>query len=208
MRKQVWGTAALLALCAVLLLGLWADRRQAALADDIIRLHVIAASDTPADQAEKLRVRDALLAALSPRLRGIRSAREAEALLRRALPEIESIAGAVSGRAVRAELGGEYYPTREYASFALPAGTYTSLRVTLGEGRGHNWWCVVYPPLCAAAAEDAVETAALREDDVKLITGQDRTYVLKFRVIEWWEALKHRGEAGEEEDGAGRATSG
>ena len=183
--------AALLGLCAALLLGLWAERRQASLAEHIIRLHVIAASDSPADQAEKLRVRDEVLALLSPRLEGMDAA-SAAGTLQLALPEIAALAAEVSGRPARAELGRESYPTREYETFALPAGTYTSLRVTLGEGAGRNWWCVVYPPLCTACAEEARAASALSEDDVKLITGQDGGYVFKFRVIEWWESLTGR----------------
>ena len=187
-RLYPWETAALLTLCLALLLGLWAERRQAALADGLVRLHVIAASDSPEDQAEKLRVRDAVLALLTPRLEGADRDAALETL-RLSLPEVAATASRVSARNARAELGAERYPTREYESFSLPAGTYTSLRVTLGEGRGHNWWCVIYPPLCTSAVERASETASMDSDDLKLITGADGEYVFKFRVIEWWENL-------------------
>lgn len=88
-------------------------------------------------------------------------------------------------------LGRENYPTRQYGGFSLPAGSYTSLRVVLGEGKGHNWWCVVFPPLCltAAQAETAMET--LPEGDVKLISGKDGAVVLKFRIVELWGELKN-----------------
>ena len=131
-RLYPWETAALLTLCLALLLGLWAERRQAALADGLVRLHVIAASDSPEDQAEKLRVRDAVLALLTPRLEGADRDAALETL-RLSLPEVAATASRVSARNARAELGAERYPTREYESFSLPAGTYTSLRVTLGE---------------------------------------------------------------------------
>ena len=192
-RWAPWEAAGLMALCAALLLGLWAERRQSALAENIVRLHVIAASDSRADQEEKLRVRDEVLAFLTPRLENAGSTEEARALLRDSLGEVAALAEKVSARPARAELGTEFYPTREYETFSLPAGPYISLRVTLGEGQGHNWWCVVYPPLCTAAAEEVRETAALDEDDIRLITGEDGTYVFKFRIIEWWETITGRG---------------
>ncbi len=90
-------------------------------------------------------------------------------------------------------LGPEHYPTRDYGTFALPAGVYTSLRVTLGAGAGHNWWCVIFPPLCAQAAglsEQAVQ--ALSDDDVRLVTESDSGYVVRFRLLELWDALVQR----------------
>lgn len=87
----------------------------------------------------------------------------------------------------------QWFPTKAYDGFSLPAGQYRALRVSIGEGAGQNWWCVVFPPLClASVTEESVETAAgqvLSEDQVALITGQDGGYVLKFRLIEWWEEL-------------------
>jgi len=193
-RLYIWETAALLALCAALLTGTWARGRQSALAGKLVRLHVIAASDSQSDQATKLRVRDAVLQRAAAALEGAEDAAEAQARLRALLPELEKTAERVSGGKARAELGREYYPTREYASFSLPAGTYTSLRVTLGEGRGRNWWCVVYPPLCTASVEEARETAALNEDDAAILTEDGEGYVLKFKLLEWWGELTERWE--------------
>ena len=88
---------------------------------------------------------------------------------------------------------GKHYPTRDYGTFALPAGVYTSLRVTLGAGAGHNWWCVIFPPLCAQAAglsEQAVQ--ALSDDDVRLVTESGGGYVVRFRLLELWDALVQR----------------
>ena len=100
---------------------------------------------------------------------------------------------AAGERPVRVALGPEHYPTRDYGTFALPAGVYTSLRVTLGAGAGHNWWCVIFPPLCAQAAglsEQAVQ--ALSDDDVRLVTESDGGYVVRFRLLELWDALVQR----------------
>ena len=84
----------------------------------------------------------------------------------------------------------EHYPTRDYGSFALPAGSYPSLRVILGSGQGHNWWCVVFPPLCTAETLENAAMEALSDDDVRLITADGTDVVIKFRVLEWYDALK------------------
>lgn len=190
-RLRPWETALLAAVCVTLLTGVWAQGRQSALADKVVRLHVIAASDSAEDQRVKLEVRDALLAYLSPRLEAAPGARDAAAVIAASAPELKKIAETVSGGSARVELGRETYPTREYETFSLPAGGYTSLRVMLGAGGGRNWWCVVYPPLCTAGVETAQE-AALSDDDVKLITEDGGGYVLRFRLLEWWGSLTGR----------------
>ena len=189
MRKQdrlrAGETALLAAVCITLVLGVWAQGRQSALADKVVRLHVIAASDSAEDQNVKLEVRDAVLAYLTPRLEAASGAQDAAAVIAEESAALERIAETVSGGSARVELGRETYPTREYETFSLPAGVYTSLRVVLGAGGGRNWWCVVYPPLCTASVETVRETAALSEDDVKLITEDGEGYVLRFRLLEW-----------------------
>ena len=182
-----WETALLLALCAALLSGVWAGARQRQLSDRLIRLHVTANSDSRADQAVKLAVRDAVLSLAGPALEGASSLSEASERLRGLLPDLAEEAAGISGGPVRAALTEEFFPTREYEDFALPAGRYTSLRITLGEGDGRNWWCVVYPPLCASGTEKAVEADLISPEDVKLITGDGEGYVIRFRVIEWWQ---------------------
>lgn len=191
-RLRPWETALLAAVCVTLLTGVWAQGRQSALADKVVRLHVIAASDSAEDQRVKLEVRDALLAYLTPRLEAASGAQDAAAVIAAASGELQRIAETASGGSARVELGRETYPTREYETFSLPAGVYTSLRVTLGAGGGRNWWCVVYPPLCTAGVETAQEAAALSDDDVKLITEDGDSYVLRFRLLEWWGSLTGR----------------
>lgn len=136
-----------LALAATAIAATALLREQQALSEKLIRLHVVANSDSEADQAIKLQVRDAVLAVTEPLMEG---AEDPYAALSDALPEIESAAVnclAALGVAdpVTVTLGQEAYPTRVYESFSLPAGQYTSLRVTIGAGEGHNWWCVVFP---------------------------------------------------------------
>ena len=191
-RLRPWETAALLALCLALLWGSWAQAKQERIAAGLIRLHVLAASDAPEEQALKLRVRDAVLAVTEPALAGAEDAAEAQALLEAALPAIARAAeGSSEGRPVQVDLGMEDYPLRDYEDFALPAGRYLSLRVILGEGQGHNWWCVVFPPLCLEAAEEreADLRRAIGEADSALVLRREGCE-LRFKLVELWGELR------------------
>lgn len=197
-RLRLWEAALFLAFGLTLTAGVWAGATEAALADRVLRLHVVANSDSDADQARKLLVRDAVLARATLLLDGAAGRQDAEAALAPHLDELaqagaEALARTGNHDPVRVELDGQWFPTREYDGFSLPAGQYRALRVTIGAGAGRNWWCVVFPPLClASVSEQSVETAAegvLSEDQVALITGQDGGYVLKFRLVEWWQEL-------------------
>ena len=189
-RLEIWEAALLCAFALTLLASCWAQGRQRALADGLIRLHVIAADDSEQEQALKLRVRDAVLACLAPKLEGVSDAAEAAETVRDSLEEIRLAAESASeGRSVAVTLGQERYPLRQYEGFALPAGEYRSLRVTLGEGQGHNWWCVVFPPLCLRSAADAAVQSVMNVDDLHLIQ-QDEGYEIRFRVLELWGELQ------------------
>ena len=188
-RFKCWESAALLALCATLLLSVWAQSRQASLSGSLLRLHVIAVSDDPQEQARKLRVRDAVLDYLAPRLENAADREQARSVLEAELEGIaEAAAGAAEGREVHVTLGEEWYPLREYEGFTLPAGRYESLRVVLGEGRGQNWWCIVFPPLCLSAAEGERLQSALSREDYGIVTEED-AYLLRFRILELWGEL-------------------
>ena len=192
--------ALLIGVTIFLATGVWAANAQHGLADKVVRLHVLANSDSEEDQALKLQVRDVVLARATELLEQSEDRTEAESLLREALPELEKIAEEevrANGYdyTVTAELAETSFPTKEYDGFALPAGKYLALRVIIGAGEGRNWWCVVFPPLCTAAAADVPEAAlaaGLTEDQVSLMTEEDGGYVLKFKVVEWWESLRDR----------------
>ncbi len=193
-----WELALLLAVAMAALLGARLGKEQDALAQKVIRLHVVANSDSAEDQALKLKVRDAVLREGALRLTGLDRDQALEALTQ-ALPELgqvaaDTVAGEGYDYPVRVTLGEDAFPTKRYEDFALPAGDYTALRVELGEGSGQNWWCVVFPPLClGSVSETATETLAesgLTEDQVSLVTGETEGYVVKFRAMELWEGLK------------------
>lgn len=195
--------ALLIGLAAVLLVGAKAMQTQEVMAEKVVRLHVLANSDSEEDQALKLRVRDKVLARATALLEASADRKEAEGLLRGDLLEIERIASeeiAAAGYdySVTAEITNTDFPTKEYDGFSLPAGNYLALRVVIGEGKGQNWWCVVFPPLCTAAASDVPASAlaaGFSEEEVGLITEENEGYVLKFKAVEWWEALRAKWEA-------------
>ena len=197
-KLRLWEAALFLAFGLTLTAGVWASASESALAGQVLRLHVVANSDSEQDQALKLLVRDAVLTRAGGLLDGASDRRSAEQALAPHLDELaraaaETLAAEGCGDAVTVTLADQWFPTKEYDGFSLPAGQYRALRVTIGEGRGRNWWCVVFPPLClGSVTEESVETVAgeaLSDGQVALITGQDGGYVLKFRFIEWWNEL-------------------
>ena len=205
-RLRIWELALLIGLAVFLLTGALSLRSQDQLADKVVRLHVLANSDSEEDQALKLKVRDRVLERATELLEQAADRREAEALLRGQLLELEEIAAeeiAANGYdyPVSVELEPTQFPTKEYDGFSLPAGSYRALRVVLGEGDGRNWWCVVFPPLCLSSVTEVADTAlaaGLGEEDVRLITGESGGYVVKFKCIELWEEFQGwlAGEAG------------
>ena len=198
-----WEVALLSGILVAVLMGAYLDREQAALADSVIRLHVIANSDSRDDQELKYQVRDRILteaAALyqpGDDLRQVRKSMEDNlTLLAQAGREVVEEQG--YDYPVSAKLERTWFPTKKYTDFALPAGNYTALRIVVGEGRGENWWCVAFPPLCLGSVSETVDEAAaagnFTPEQVSLINGESGGYVVKFKAIELWEEFKKRWE--------------
>ena len=187
---RAWEVAILMALSFTLCVGLWAQRTQDAVSAQVLRLHVLAVDYTAEEQALKLRVRDAVLSYLEPTLEGVEDRDAAREIVANHLQEIaETAASAAEGRSVQVSLGEESYPLRRYESMVLPAGRYKSLRVVLGEGRGQNWWCVVFPPICLSAAEMDRAQETMGAEEFALVTEADG-YELRFRIVELWGELQ------------------
>ena len=164
MRKIAKFISTLLLIAVAFYLGTVSSDRKM-LSENLIRLHVVADSDSAEDQAIKLRVRDAITSKLETVVKDLPDVETAKAYLQEHLPELEQVANDVlkaAGNGCRAvvTLAKEAFPTREYDTFTLPAGIYESLRVTIGSGEGHNWWCVVFPSLCVSATSDGFEDTA------------------------------------------------
>lgn len=186
---KLWESCMLIALSLGLCAGLWAQSRQNNISAELVRLHVIAVSDEENEQQLKLRVRDAVLEYLSPVLAGAESPQQARAIIKdNLLPIAEAAAAASEGRQVSVSLGRESYPSRIYEGFTLPAGSYESLRIVLGEGQGKNWWCIAFPPLCLNAAQCEQMQAVMNSEDYALITRQEG-YELRFKIVELWGQL-------------------
>jgi len=201
MMKRNLKLITLLGVAGMLLFSLWLDREQKELADDVLRLHVLAHSDSREDQALKLEVRDRILKESERILQGTGSRDEAKERLQASLQTFAQAGADTVFRdgydyPVTVSVEETWFPTKQYADFALPAGDYTALRVVIGEGGGQNWWCVVFPPLCLGAACEQVEATAamagLNDDEISLITGEDGGYVVKFKLLELWDELKQR----------------
>ncbi|MDW7651927.1 MAG: stage II sporulation protein R [Bacillota bacterium] len=155
----------------------------------LLRLHVRANSDSPADQALKYQVRNAVLDVLNHHLEAAGSAARAEEDIQSALPEVllaaqNTVTGAGYDYPVSASLGEADFPTRVYGDKVYRAGTYRALQIYLGEGRGQNWWCVLFPPLCFV--EVAQDTA------IPATTAQQEPPRPKSRLLEWWQRIFHR----------------
>lgn len=186
----------LLILGAIYAYSIYRDRQT--LNNQVIRLHVVADTDDPEDQEIKLLVRDEILKLVNTIKSDALTKEDALALLQDQLPRLQEAANRVlqqSGKDYQAEvtLQQEAFPTRIYDTFSLPAGVYDSLRVTLGSGEGKNWWCVVFPDLCASAAAFVEETAveAGFSDTLSKTLTQEEGYEVRFWVLDCWGKMQN-----------------
>lgn len=178
------------------------QRQQRAIAEQIIRLHVIANSDTDEDQELKMKVKETIVTYLRGEMQDAISVDEARQAIREHLPEIEEIAAEkmrAEGYEYTAEatLGESYFPVKEYGDLTFPAGNYEALRVRLGESAGHNWWCVMYPSLCFvdstyqvvpdASKERLKDSLTSEEYDSLLDGGEEVSY--SWKAGEWLKNL-------------------
>ncbi|MBP1545912.1 MAG: stage II sporulation protein R [Oscillospiraceae bacterium] len=171
------------------------------LEENLVRLHILADSDSEEDQRLKLLVRDAVLESSEELFEPYQTSAQAEMSLSQKLDRIKEIADdtlAANGSpdTVTCELTEMPFDRREYNSFAVPAGTYTALRITIGSGEGHNWWCVMYPPLCVPCAgadmtdEEIIEKYGreLSEEEL-LLMSEEADYEARLYIAELIEKL-------------------
>lgn len=173
-----------------------ADRQM--LSENVIRFHVVANSDSEADQAVKLQIRDGIMAYLKPALERIPTAEEAKAWLEEHLQEIKTVADRILSENGFSETATvtvrkEAFTTRKYDTFTMPAGVYDALRITVGEGQGRNWWCVVFPQLCLPAVSEGVEAETAGAGFSNSLTGAlEGEYEVRFFLLDclgWLENL-------------------
>lgn len=196
MKRQTCVLELGLLICLALLfsLGTALENQQQRIAGGVLRLHVVANSDSEGDQAVKLRVRDAVLQAAQPLLQDATSTDDAKRILGNSLGTLEQAANQVLENlpyTATVSLNRELFGTRDYQSFSLPGGYYDALRVTLGTGEGKNWWCVVYPQICMGATAQQQRTIAVMGgvEDMDMLQQTTPEYVFKFKTLELFENL-------------------
>lgn len=164
------------------------------ISNEVFRLHILANSDSEEDQSLKLRVRDSLLRYTDRLFSEAENSDEAEGIARdnleslRAVAQREVYANGYDYK-IKAEVVNMYFNTRYYERYTMPAGMYDALRITIGSGEGHNWWCVMYPSICISSA---VETDKRVEDTFsqnqqEIVKGNEYQY--KFKVVEIFEKI-------------------
>lgn len=195
---RFWVCLAFTSLAAAVLLSLCPVRGEGDIYKDVLRLRVVAASDGAEDQADKLAVRDAVLLLLGDALGGCADREEAERTVKGMASKIAGCASrclrerGTRDKSVRVSVEWERSPRRDYGETVLPAGVYRTLKVTIGEGEGKNWWCVLFPGICtrcAAGKGDSVPVG-LTPEEYRLITGSGSGRLrVRFWILEKMEAL-------------------
>ena len=174
------------------------DPLQSEIADKILRFHVLANSDSKEDQEVKKKVRDAVGAMMEPRLAESRNLEETEAIVQRSMENIVEVAtetleenGYHYGASAR--LANVEFPVKSYGAYTFPAGEYEALQVTLGEGEGHNWWCVLYPNMCFRGSVYEVPSDEAKHALREVLTPEEYEdifrhgkYQIRFKFLEYF----------------------
>ena len=171
------------------------DPLQPAIAEKILRFHVLANSDAKDDQNVKLKVRDAVGHMLGQKLKKVTDRAQTEKIVQDHMDEIIETAektlhknGYTYGASAR--LANVDFPVKTYGDYTFPAGKYRALQITLGKGEGHNWWCVMFPPMCLPAAEDPKQIEdVLNPGETDIVEGGEQ-YEVKFKIVEWFEEIQ------------------
>ena len=190
MRKLV--ISLLFGLVFSMVLMAYADTAQKHISDSVLRLHIVANSDSENDQNVKLKVRDALLTRFGTALSQAENREEAEKIINENKEQIKETAEKVlsengCGYGAKAMCADVHFPVKKYENIMLPPGNYRALKVVLGNGAGKNWWCVMYPPLCfdtspsGRADDDEILRKSLSESEYEIITESERKLPVKFR---------------------------
>ncbi|MBR6573257.1 MAG: stage II sporulation protein R [Clostridia bacterium] len=161
--------------------------------ENIIRIRIIANSDTAEDQALKLNIRDAVLESSKEVFNGIKDYNEAEKIAAENIENFKETAQKIVNENgfnynVDLKIKDEFFDTREYDDFTLPAGTYKSLVFTVGEGNGQNWWCVMFPEVCVGGCSGRLNDS-LSDDSANVAYNSDK-YIIKFKTVEIFENIK------------------
>ena len=171
---------------------------QHSLANKVLRLHILANSNSSFDQNLKLKVRDKIVEFLTPKLENSTSLNETKKIISGNMDNIKNIASEVVSEyadyPIAVSLNSSNFPTKHYQKVSFPAGEYEALKIIIGEGKGNNWWCVMFPPLCftnsSAGTFNEKSEKTLKEnltdEEYNLINSDKPDVIIKFRLLEWW----------------------
>ncbi len=204
MRKIV--ISLLFGLMFSMLIMAYADETQKGIADSLVRLHIVANSDSKIDQSVKLAVRDAVISELSAVISDAKNPSHAQQIINDNLPFVEKTAQIVLEKnnlsyGATALCTISHFPTKQYENITLPAGNYNALKIILGNGDGQNWWCVMYPPLCFQGSVDGNMNNSAKEllksnldDDEYALICENSTLPVKFKfkIFEIFDKLNNR----------------
>lgn len=192
---------------AGILLSSYSEDLNRGLADNLVRLHVIANSDSPADQALKRDVRDRILEYMKIQLQSSKDVGQTEFIINKNIDGISSLVKDEIKRQgknydVKVSLGSYPFPTKSYGDIALPAGNYQALRVVIGKGEGANWWCVIFPPLCFVDVTHGTVPESVKNELKNALTDEEYSIVasantddeipikIKFKIVEFFQDSK------------------
>ena len=195
MKKRIELSVAFGLICALLLSVSHFNAACDDLRQNVLRLHIIANSDSEADQSLKLKIRDEILKETGDLFINCNELENAEKTVKENLNSFRDIANRVIEEngfdyTATASFGKSDFSTRYYDDFTLPAGEYNSIIITLGEGEGKNWWCVVYPTVCISAATKGDLKDTVKAESAQIAKGGKR-YVMRFKTVEIYEKIKN-----------------
>lgn len=188
-------------ICLVIVIN-YSNKMEGGLADKVIRFHVVANSDSTQDQLLKQQVKDEIIAYMEPLLKDSKDIQQTRDIIRGCMPFIKEVAEQVVADwekeySIYVGLDEANFPAKSYGDVVLPAGEYEACRVIIGEGKGENWWCVMFPPLCYLDASTGVVPLEGKEqleqelnaEEYNLITNKSRPYQIRFKLIDKVNAL-------------------
>lgn len=208
MKKYIKGMIIILVFAAVLFMKNEEneeERIQKSIASHIIRLHVVANSDSEKDQQLKISVKDKIVAGLQEKLKDADNLNDARTIIRNETERIEQMATEEMRKQgydyiATASLGNSYFPIKKYGDLTFPAGEYEALRVQIGEAKGQNFWCVMYPTLCfvdstyQVVPEESKEELkhTLTDEEYQALLGEDKSVTFGFKLLDWVDNLRQR----------------
>ena len=165
--------------------------------NELIRFHIRANSDMEEDQALKLKIRDEILKEMKMKFKDTETIEESREVIEANMMEMKSITEGVIEKEgkdyeVNISLGQDNFPTRKYGNLVLPAGEYETLLITLGEGKGQNWWCVMFPPLCFVDISHSVAYNLEKEIEVEQEVEKEPKLKLKWKVVDVVKSIKEK----------------